>query len=323
MDNDVVDAAAAIGHAVRKAPLHRRILGEEVERQRVRTAVDEAHGVLQAVIGDDGQHRAEDFLLHDGVLPRHVVHDGRLDAQRRLIPPAAKDHLRGVNQPHDAVVVAAGDHVHIVPAGQRIPAGHLRQVADEAGDELILHPPVHKHVVRCDAGLPAVEQLAEGDAPRGEVELRGRVHHAGGLAAQLQRHRRQVLGGAAHDLAPHLHAAGKEDVVKPLREQRPVLLAPALHDGDKLLREARAHHLADDRAGRRGIGGGLEHAAVARSQRADERLHRQHERVVPRRHDQHHAVRIAHGEAAGGELRQRRPHAARARPARHMPADVG
>src|SRR3546814_8925063 len=42
-----------------------------VERQRARPLIDVGKCLVQALIGHDGQQRAEDFVLHDG----HVIAD--------------------------------------------------------------------------------------------------------------------------------------------------------------------------------------------------------------------------------------------------------
>ena len=129
-----------------------------------------------------------------------------------------------------------------------------------------------------------------------------------------------MLAGAAHDLAADGHAAGEEDVVKCLMEQRLVFRAAALDDADVLRREAVRDQFADDGGGRGRIGGGLDDAAVARGERADERLHRQHEGIIPGRHDQHDAIGVADGVAAGVELGQRRQRVALAREGAQMAA---
>ena len=50
-------------------------------------------------------------------------------------------------------------------------------------------------VVRRHADLAAVHELAPGQALDGVLQVPGVVHEGRGLAAQLQRHRRQVLVG--------------------------------------------------------------------------------------------------------------------------------
>ena len=49
-----------------------------------------------------------------------------------------------------------------------------------------------------------------------QLQLCGTVNHTGAFAAQLQRHRGQVLRCLRHHLFANRHAAGKEDIIKPL-----------------------------------------------------------------------------------------------------------
>src|SRR3546814_7430811 len=47
------------------------VVAKIVERQRARPLIDVGKCLVQALIGHDGQQRAEDFVLHDG----HVIAD--------------------------------------------------------------------------------------------------------------------------------------------------------------------------------------------------------------------------------------------------------
>ncbi len=115
-------------------------------------------------------------------------------------------------------------------------------------------------------------------------------------------------GGFAHHLAAHRHPAGEKDVVKLLVQQRLILGPAALHHrgllGGKAVRDQPAQH---GRAGG-GVGGWLDHAAVARRDRPDQRAEGEQKRVVPGGHDQHHPVGVGRGKAAGVELGQRGGH---------------
>ena len=216
----------------------------------------------------------------------------------------------------------AADHADVLIVFKRVPADHGDDMLFEMAKERILDLPVDEQIIRGDAGLAAVEQLAEGDALCRQIELGGAVHDAGALAAQLERYGREMLAGSAHDLAADGHAAGEEDIVKPLIQQRLILPAAALDHGDILRREAVGDQRADDGGGCGRIGRGLDDAAVTRGDGADERLQGEHERIIPRRHDQHDAVGIMHREAARMELRQRGENAVLLRPAAHVRKDV-
>ena len=65
MQNGVVDAHATGMGLFHQALLFGLVITEIVERQRPWAFGDVIHGLLQAVIGDDRQQRAKDFLVHD------------------------------------------------------------------------------------------------------------------------------------------------------------------------------------------------------------------------------------------------------------------
>ena len=131
------------------------------------------------------------------------------------------------------------------------------------------------------------------------------VNDARAFAAQLQRHGREPARGLFHHQPANGHTAREKDIVEFLFQQGFVFRASALHDGDMVRREAAFHKLPQNAAGGRRVRAGLEHRAVARRDRADQRVQREHERIIPRAHHQRHAQRLGHDEAAGGELRQR------------------
>ena len=165
---------------------------------------------------------------------------------------------------------------------------------------------MHQHIVRGHAGLSGVEQLAPYQPPGRERDIRCFVHNHGAFAAQLQAHRRQVSGRLFHHQPPHLRAAGEEDEVKPLLQQACVFLTSALHHGHMLRREELLRHAAQQRRGGRRIGRGLDHRAVSRRDGSDQRRHGQLKGVVPRRHDQRHAIGLAVDAAPARKLSHRR-----------------
>lgn len=55
-----------------------------------------------------------------------------------------------------------------------------------------------------------------------------------------------MFAGGAHDLAADRHAAGEEDVIKPLMQQRLIFRAAAFDQRDVFGREALGDNLRDD-----------------------------------------------------------------------------
>ena len=64
VDDGVVDAPAPEGTAAQNPLLNPLAPGEEIEGQGLFPAVDEVDGLVQAVIGDDGQDGPENLLPH-------------------------------------------------------------------------------------------------------------------------------------------------------------------------------------------------------------------------------------------------------------------
>ena len=174
--------------------------------------------------------------------------------------------------------------------------------------ELALDVAVHEHVIGRDTRLPHVEHKLPphdlGGRPRDVCA--GRVDVGRGLAAQLQRARGQVLGrGLQHD-APHGAIARVHDVVKLLLEQRRRLRDGAQDAPDGRAVQVPVDELADERGRVRGDLGGLDHAAVACGEDGDERVEHHRDRVVPRRDQQHDALRLGPHEGLTEHGRRRR-----------------
>ena len=125
VNNGIVDAAAAEGDGGEHALLQRAVFGKQVQRQRMFAAVHKSERLVDGIIGDDGQNRAEDFLLHDRVAGRDAIQNRRLNAQRLLICPPTENHFVRIDQPADAAEVLFVNHVHIAVAVERVFADHV------------------------------------------------------------------------------------------------------------------------------------------------------------------------------------------------------
>ena len=99
----------------------------------------------------------------------------------RLLTPARRRSPYRVDQPADAAEVLFVNHVHIAVADERVFADHALNLAFEQGQERILDPAVDEQIIRRDAGLAAVEQLAERKAARGDAQICGFIDDAGAL----------------------------------------------------------------------------------------------------------------------------------------------
>ena len=154
-----------------------------------------------------------------------------------------------------------------------------------------------QHVVRRNAGLACVHALAPGDFLGGVCNLHIVEDDYGRLAAKFERDSGVDFCGAFRDMRADLRATRKEHVVEGKSEQLVSdFRSSALHDGDLVLLE----HTCDKRFEKRGYMRSL----VARFRDDDvpcgngcgDGGDEQQEGVVPRRHDEHTALRfeVAH-----------------------------
>lgn len=161
VDDGVVDAPAAEGAGVQDLGLGLLAAGEEVEGQGLFPAVDEAQGLVQVVVGNDGQDGAEDLFAHGlGQALQGVGHQGGGDPAAvglRVVPvPAAVENVLVFQEALQAVVVLMVDDADKVPVGQGVLAQHLFELLDEFVHQLVPDLAIDQAVVRGHAGLAGV-----------------------------------------------------------------------------------------------------------------------------------------------------------------------
>ena len=194
-------------------------------------------------------------------------------------------------------------------------AEHAACLLDDQRDQLVMHAALDQQIVGSHARLADVEPFAERDTAGRHTQVGRGVDDAGALATEFERDRREVPGSPFHHQFANMDATGEEDVVPPLIEQRRVLGAAALDDANEAWVERLLANPSQHRTRSRGVGARLEHHGVSGGERARERLERQQERIVPRRHDERHTeghlarAADAHrvGEVAGAEPGTRPP----------------
>ncbi|SCG89463.1 Uncharacterised protein [uncultured Clostridium sp.] len=108
----------------------------------------------------------------------------------------------------------------------------------------------------------------------------------------------------AHDLTAHSLASGKKDIVKVFSKKAGVFGPAACNDRDKFRWKAVFDQLFDDGTGIRGISTWLQNRSISGSDRIDQRLQSEQERIVPGTHDQYGAVGRWLGKASGVKLGQ-------------------
>ncbi len=308
VDDGVVDAAAAEAAAGRYPAGKCLIPGEYVERQRMGHGVEVADDLILGVVSEDRHDRPEDFLLHHGVCEGHVVHHRRLDLQGAAVDPPAADHLVRIDEPADPVIMLLIDDLSVVKIQKRRLAELLLDLAADLLDQPVLDCAVTVHIIRGDAGLPAV-QIFSKDNPFGrQPDVGAALHNAGAFSAQLQGDGGEVSGRVLHDLFAHGLASGKENIVKMFVQQAGVFLPSPGNHRHVLFLEAFLQDRADDLAGMGGIRAGLDHRRIARRNGIHQGIKSQQEGVIPGTHDQYHPVGARLFIASGMKLRQRGPY---------------
>ena len=111
-----------------------------------------------------------------------------------------------------------------------------------------------------------------------------------------------MTGSLFHHQTANRRAACKENIVKMLFQQSGVFRASALHHLHQLRRKKRLRHAANQPGSGGRIGRRLYHGAVARRQRSHQWGQRQLKGIVPRGHNQHHAVGLGQDPAGARQL---------------------
>ena len=156
-----------------------------------------------------------------------------------------------------------------------------------------------QHVIRGNAGLPCVEQLAMRNLECCVLHVAMAVDDAGRLAPQFQRGGRQVLRRRLRHLAAHRRGAREHQMIKRQRGEQGGQVGISLHHTEFVGSEELRHQ---QRQLGRGMGrqlAGLEHDPVARRQCRDGGRQGQLHRVVPRRNHPHHSHGLALDEGVG------------------------
>ena len=117
-----------------------------------------------------------------------------------------------------------------------------------------------------------------------------------------------MTGCLTHDLLAHRLAAGKKDIIEFLVQQALVLLPAPVDHADIFPGKGRLDELRHHPAGGRGIGTGLDHSGIAGGQSIHQGIDGKQKGIVPRAHDQRHAVGRRLYAAARSKLRQRGMH---------------
>ena len=125
----------------------------------------------------------------------------------------------------------------------------------------------HQRIIRRDAGLAGIEQLAIGDALGGLAEIGGAVDDRGRFAAEFERDRREVASGGFRDQAADPGRAREDQMIE--RQRREGACDVVVDAGDEHLGgvEFGRDHFLQQRGEPRHQLARLDHHAVAGGER--------------------------------------------------------
>ena len=210
-------------------------------------------------------------------------------------------HLRvGEEVPHALLLRLADQRAHVQVHGGGADAQLFKRLA-QALQQGFVNQRVDQHARARRAGLPGVLHDGVDDHGDGGVQVGVGKDDLRAFAAQLQRHGAVALGSHLLDQRADLGAAGEADVVDAgvARQRVAHLVAVAGDDVERPGGEAhfgRQLRHADQRQAR--VFGGLDHAHIARRQRAAYAAAKDLHGVVPGDHMARDAVGLAPGEHA-------------------------
>ena len=203
-----VAGAGAVGH--RLEPLV--LLAVPVQDERAGPVVDVPDGLVDARVAEHGEDGTEHLVGVDVHLGRHPGEQRGRDLpgervrqplpRRRRVPLGRTLGHGVVHQPDDPLVVRGVDRGRVVRVADDRRQGAAPLAQDGVAERVVLVV-VHEHVVRAHADLTAVDQAGRGDVTRCPLDVGGGVHDHRVLAAQLERHRGEVLGGVLGDGLTH------------------------------------------------------------------------------------------------------------------------
>ena len=139
------------------------VIGEEVEGQWMRHGIDLCNSTSERIVGKNREYRAEDFLLHDRIIECHTIHDCRLDLKCFAVCFATTYELGGINKSGNAVEMFFVDDLSVVAVLKRLFSVLVADLSAELCNQGIFDLRITVDIVRCYAGLAAVQELAEYD----------------------------------------------------------------------------------------------------------------------------------------------------------------
>ncbi len=146
-----------------------------------------------------------------------------------------------------------------------------------------------KHIIGCDAGLSRIEEFAGCNGAGSAFQIGILADDGGRFAAQFQRHRREVLCGGGHDLAPDSGGSGKEEMVERQRRKLRRQGRVAKRHRHPILRKHIGEKAFEKRRSAWRVLGWFEENVVSSRNGSNKWRQRQIDRIVPRSDNAYHA----------------------------------
>ena len=173
------------------------------------------------------------------------------------------------------------------------------------GDELALRAARKEDVIDGEADLAGVESLRPHDPLGRRLDRKVRRDDRRRLAAELERHRRQVPRGVGHHCPAGRARPGEHEVVEGQGREGGAAAAAVVEEGELVLGEIFRRDLDQEFRKTPRILRHLDHRPVAGGENAGERRKAQQHRKVPRHDDPHDAKRLRDQAIARAGKRQR------------------
>lgn len=270
----------------------RGLVSEDVHGKRgVVVLVHVLDTLLDGSGSENGQKRAENLVLHQGIIVGDLCDDSRSDESSLLVSVTSSNDLSLGLAQHggkSVPVVGGGDLGKVGVVLVNLTTVELVNPVLAGVDKLLLHLGLDNHVVGSHTGLASVYHLTPQGSLSGKLDVLAVLGDKNGrLTSELEDDGCQVLvGGSGNDLT--------DSVVTSVHNLVELLLEGLGDDGDTSLDgledvgvEGLGAQVANNFGSVGGHFGELDSHSVTGSQSSNERRHGQHKGVVPGRDDEH------------------------------------
>ena len=134
-----------------------------------------------------------------------------------------------IDQTQDPIKMLFVDNFSIIRVAERLFAVLFLNLFLYFFYQFIFNRTVAVDVIRCHAGLSAVQIFSEDNSFCRKPDICSLIHDTRTLSAQLKRNRRQVFCGISHYFFADSLAAGEKDIVKVFTQKTCILSPPAGH----------------------------------------------------------------------------------------------